>query len=105
MKYNKALFPIAFLIFICLFATSVFCSEINGWVKSETCWVVKEPSKDAKIIGIILKKAAVTVEDVGNGWAKIIFAPVRDPQTGKYIDCTGCYIQRSNVTTVVPGKW
>ncbi|WDN87806.1 hypothetical protein BuS5_00774 [Desulfosarcina sp. BuS5] len=105
MKYNKALFPIAFLMFISLFANSVFCSEISGWVKSETCWVVKEPSKDAKIIGIILKKAAVTVEDVGNGWAKIIFAPVRDPQTGKYIDCTECYIQRSNVTTVVPGRW
>jgi len=105
MKHHKALFPIALLIFISLFANVVFCSEINGWVKSETCWVVKEPSKEAKIIGIILKKAAVTVEDVGNGWAKIIFAPVRDPETGKYIDCTGCYIQRNNVTTVVPGKW
>ena len=105
MKYRKALFPIAFLIFIGPFANAVFCSEINGWVKSETCWVVREPTKEAKIIGIILKKAAVTVEDVGNGWAKIIFAPVRDPETGKYIDCTGCYIQRSNVTTVIPGKW
>lgn len=105
MKYHKALFLIPVVIFISLFADAVFCSEINGWVKSETCWVVREPSKDAKIIGIILKKAAVTVEDVGNGWAKIIFAPVRDPETGEYIDCNGCYIQRGNVTTVVPGRW
>jgi len=50
MKYRKALFPIAFLIFIGPFANAVFCSEINGWVKSETCWVVKEPSKEAKIM-------------------------------------------------------
>jgi len=105
MKIQRIILLVAALLVVTFFGTSVFCSEINGWIKSETCWVVKKPSKDTKIVGIILRKAAVTVEDVGNGWAKIIFAPVRDPQTGKYIDCRGCYIQKSDVTTVVPGKW
>ena len=105
MKIRKFFFFSAVLLIIVLFCLPAFCTELNGWIKSETCWVVKKPSDNAKVIGIILKKAAVTVENVGNGWAKIIFAPIRNMQTGKYIDCNECYIRRENITTVVPGKW
>ncbi len=73
--------------------------------KGDMCWVVKSPSVDATVIGIILKKAAVTVEGVGDGWLRIIFAPVRNPKTGKWIECTGCYIQKENFTTLLPSRW
>lgn len=112
MRGRKLFSSIAFIIFMCFFATSVFCSEISGWVKSETCWVVKEPSKDAKIVGIIKQKAAVTVEDLGNGWAKTIFAPVRNliegrdgMRKGKLYNCDGGYIQTETISTLPPGRW
>ena len=79
-----------------------------GWIKSKTCWVVKTPSKDAKIIGIILYKAAVSVKDAEEGWVQIFAAPVRDPLTLKWLDwkeTNGCYIRKDNVTTIVPGRW
>lgn len=96
-------FPLV-VVLMSLCAFPIFAAEIDGWVKGETCWVVKSPSTDATIVGILKRKAAVTVEDVGNGWLKIVFAPVRDPQTGKFIDCTGCYIQKKNFTSVL-GQW
>ncbi len=82
-----------------------FGQELNGWIRGDMCWVVKTPSGDAKIIGIIKKKAAVSVEDVGDGWLKIVFAPIRDPKSGKWIQCSGCYIKKHNFTTVPPGSW
>lgn len=85
--------------------TPVFCSEYSVWVKSKTCWVVESPSIEAKIVGIILYKASVYVEDAGEGWLKIISAPVRDIDTGDYIECKGCYIRKNDTTTVLPGKW
>jgi uncharacterized protein YgiM (DUF1202 family) len=96
---------IALLLTVCITTTPGFCAELNGWIKGDTCWVVKTPSVKAKIIGMIKKKAAVTVEDAQEGWLKIVFAPVRDPQTGKWIECTGCFIQKSNFTTTLPNKW
>ena len=105
MKCNKALVSAAALIIATLLPISAFCAEISGWIKGETCWVTHEPSLNSEIKGIILQRAAVTVEDIGSGWVKIIFAPVRDPSTGKYIDCSGCYFQKMNMTTVIPGKW
>ena len=84
-----------------VFITPVFSAEIDGWIKGETCWVVKSPSTDATIVGIILKKAAVTVKDAGGGWYQIVWAPVRDPATGKFLenDGAGYYIQKINFTT------
>lgn len=79
--------------------------ELDGWIKGEMCWVVKEPSKDAKIVGIIKRKAAVTVEDAGKGWLKIVYAPVRDPKTGKFIECGGCFIEKGNFTVESPAYW
>ena len=112
MKDGKIFSLISFIMFMSLFATSAFCSEISGWVKSETCWVVKEPSKDAKIVGIIKQKAAVTVEDLGNGWAKTIFAPVRNliedrdgMKKGQLYNCEGCYIQTETISSLPPGRW
>jgi len=112
MKGKTVIFLIAFLMLVSIFAASAFCSEISGWVKSETCWVVKEPSKDAKIVGIIIKKAAVTVEDLGNGWVKTIFAPVRNliegrdgMKEGELYNCNGCYIEKKNISTIPPGRW
>lgn len=96
---------------LCIF---LFCivdlslsSEISGWVKSETCWVTERPSTKAQIIGIILRKSSVMVKDVGRGWARIVFAPVRDPQTGKYLNCANraCYIRKRDITTIPPGRW
>jgi hypothetical protein len=94
-----------FLVVATLTTSPAFCAPYSGWVKGETCWVVKEPSIESRIVGIIVQKASVKVDDVGEGWLKIIFAPVRDPETGKFIDCSGCYIQKKDVTTVIPGKW
>lgn len=96
--------------FICLFlliGSNAFGAELNGWIKVDIypCWVVKSPSMNSPIIGIINKKAAVTVEKAEKGWLKIIFAPIRDPKTGKWIECTGCYIQESNFTTELPNRW
>ena len=90
-----------------LFSLSAFSAETNGWIKTDTCWVVKKPTKDAKIVGIILKGAAVAVEDIGKGWAKIVHAPIRDPKTQKYVECEGCYIEIKNFTTERPfrGRW
>lgn len=86
-------------------AATAFCAESDGWIKSEKCWVVKTPSGKGKIIGIIKRKAAVTVEDAGDEWLKIVFAPVRDiNNTGKWLECKGCYIQKSSFTTVFPRK-
>ena len=84
---------------------TAFCAEKDGWIKGDTCWVVKTPSRDAKIVGIIKKKAAVTVETARTGWLRIVFAPVRNPQTGKWLECTGCYIEESNFTTTLPNRW
>ncbi|MBI5017341.1 MAG: hypothetical protein HZB55_17880 [Deltaproteobacteria bacterium] len=81
-------------------------SDYSAWVKSETCWVVRKPSTDAKIIGIIVPKASVQVEDAGNGWLKLVFAPVRDPNTSKFIDCSNkCYIRKADTTRTPPGQW
>ena len=103
MLTQRSVATVLFLILtICIVTKTAFCSESDGWIKSDTCWVVKTPSTKAKIVGIILKKAAVTVEDAGGGWLKIVFAPVRDPKTGNWIECTGCYIQKSNFTTTFP---
>ncbi len=96
---------IALLLTVFIVTTSAFCAELNGWIKGDTCWVVKTPSVNAKIVGIIKKKDAVTVEDAEKGWLKIVFAPVRDPQTGQWVECTGYYIQKSNFTTTLPNKW
>ncbi len=104
MRFTKLISILIVLIPITMLVPSAFCAEIDGWIKSETCWVVKSPSTDSLIVGIILKKAAVTVTDAGNGWLKIVFAPVRNPTTWKFIDCTGCYIQKKNLTTVL-GQW
>jgi hypothetical protein len=93
---------IAILMF--LYAFPVFAFEIEGWVKGDICWVVKEPSEKSTIVGFLKRKAAITVEDLGNEWLRIVFAPVRDPKTGKFIDCAGCYIQKENFTTVL-GQW
>lgn len=95
---------ILLLIFL-LISSLVYGQELNGWIKSDTCWVVRKPSGDATAIGIIRKKAHVTVKDVGGGWLKIIFAPIRDPLTGKWLQCTGCFIQKINFTTQLPSKW
>jgi len=78
--------------------------DIDGWIKSDTCFVANAPRGSAKVVGIIKKKAAVTVQDVGGGWLKIVYAPVRDINTGKYIDCKGCYIKKDTLTTKL-GRW
>jgi len=109
----KKLFLLIVFSMITLFPPYAFSSEvISGWVKSETCWVVKKPSKDAKIVGIIKQKAAVTVEDLGNGWAKTIFAPVRNlidgrdgMKEGQLYNCDSCYIQLKDISTLPPGRW
>ena len=96
----------ALLLTVSIAIAPVFCDELSGWIKGDTCWVIKAPSADSKIIGIIKKKAAVTVEDAEDGWLKIVFAPVReDSKTEKWIECTGCYIQEKNFTTTLPNKW
>ena len=109
---GKKLFLSIVFSLIILFPTYALSAEVSGWVKSETCWVVKKPSKDAKIVGIIKQKAAVTVEDFGNGWAKTIFAPVRNlidgrdgMKEGQLYNCAGCYIQMKDISTFPPGRW
>jgi hypothetical protein len=80
-------------------------SGIDGWIKGEECWVTKTPGAEATIVGIIMRKSAVTVTDIGNGWLKIVSAPVINPKNGKFIDCADCYIKKNNFTTLLPGKW
>lgn len=80
-------------------------TTLNGWIKGDICWVVKTPDTKSPIVGIISKKAAVTVNETGEPWLKIIFAPIRDPKTGKWIECSGCYIKKDNFTTTIPTRW
>jgi hypothetical protein len=103
MSFMKSI-VIALLLTVFI-TTTGFCAELNGWIKSYKCWVVKTPTVKAKIVGIIKRKAAVTVKEVQDGWLKIVFAPVRDPKTGKWVKCTGCFIQKSDFTTTLPNKW
>lgn len=102
MAYLKSIILSTLLLFLAVPAIS---AELNGWIKGESCWVVKSPDSKAPIIGIIKKKAAVTVEKAGQGWLKIIFAPIRDPKSGKWIECKECYIQEFNFTTKTPNRW
>ena len=102
--FRKYIIAIAFFALL-IVPLSAFCTEIHGWIKTDTCWVVKAPSPVAKIVGIIKKKAAVTVEVSESEYLKIVFAPVRDPQTRKWVDCKECYIEKSNFTTSLPNKW
>ena len=94
---------IAILVF-CLIASPIFAEEIHGWVKSDTCFVVKAPSADEVPVGFILRGAAVTVKDAGDRWFKIVYAPVRDIHTKSYIDCNGCYILKEGFTTKIQDR-
>ena len=112
MNIKRSIIYFSIFMRFIFFATLAFSSEISGWVKSETCWVLKEPKKDAKIVGIIKQKAAVTVENLGNGWGKTIFAPVRNliegrdgRKRGQLYNCEGCYIELQNISTAPPGMW
>jgi hypothetical protein len=84
--------------------TSAFSSELDGWIKSQTCWVVKKPSKKASIVGLIKYKSACTVKDAGGEWYEIVFAPVRDPKTGKFLPNSGShlFIQKSDFANIIP---
>ncbi len=112
MKCKAVLFITTLMITANLFTTSVFCAEMTGWIKSETCWVAVAPDKYAKTIGILRQKAVVTVEDLGNGWVKTINAPVRNVipgrdglKDGELYNCTDCYIEKKNISTLPPGRW
>jgi hypothetical protein len=61
MRHNNVL---VIILAILSFSTSAFCGEISGWVKTDKCIVTERPSGDSKVLGIIKKKAAVTVEDL-----------------------------------------
>ena len=102
---KKWLAPLALILGIGCFLTPAFGKEITGWIKSEACSVYEKPATESKTIGTIKQKAAVTVEDAGSGWMKILFAPVRDPKTGNYIDAKAHYIQKRDMTEVDPCKW
>lgn len=106
LRKNRIIF-ISVLLAISFFYTSAFCSEIDGWIKSQTCWVAKTPSTEAKIVGIIKYKSACTVKDVGGDWYKIVFAPARDPKTGKFLKNSGAglYMQKNHFTDIVPNRW
>jgi hypothetical protein len=112
MKTDKILLTIFLLLLISCLSTPAYCQEISGWIKSTTCWVTEKPQDTAQIIGIIKQRASVTVEDKGNGWAEIIFAPVRNlipgrngMKEGKLFMGAGYYIKKNNITNVPPGKW
>ena len=112
MKIKKLSFSIIFILLTLTFIPPVFCAELDGWIKSKTCWVVERPSKDAKVIGIIKWKAAVTIEDLGNGWARTIYAPVRNLINGykgmkmdELYNCKDCYIEIKNFSTLPPNRW
>lgn len=98
-----------FILFVFLISAvaNAASSEIDGWIKSETCWVVKNSSKDATIVGIIKYKAACTVEDTEGSFYKIVWAPVREPSTGKFLDNNGrgYFILKKDFTTVLPKNW
>ena len=108
---KKAIIPVILVSMVmCVFLSvtrPVFCFDYTVWIKSTTCWIVGEPNIDAVIVGIILQKSAVQVEDASNGWLKIVdpFAPCKDPQTSEFIDCKGYYIQKNDTTTIPPGRW
>ena len=105
MKIKSWLVPLALISWIGCCLTPAFCSEINGWIRSETCSVYEKPAKESRMVGTIKQKAAVNVEEAGSGWMKILFAPVRDPKTGNYVDAKAHYIQKSDMTDRDPCTW
>jgi hypothetical protein len=105
VKVKTWLIAVAAVVMVGLLLGPAVCAEMSGFIKGDRCLVVEKPGNEAKVVGTILKKAAVTVEDAGGGWLRIIFAPVRDPQTKEYIDGKGYYIRKVDWTTVDPCKW
>ncbi|MBN1105853.1 MAG: hypothetical protein JXL84_20760 [Deltaproteobacteria bacterium] len=105
MKVKTCVISIAVIAMIGLLPGSALCAELSGWIKGDQCQVVEEPDNQARVVGRILKKAAATVEDTGDGWLRIIFAPVRALQGKEYIDGRGYYIRKADWTAVDPCKW
>jgi len=105
VKAKTWLIAVGTVVMVGLFLGSAVSSEMSGFIKGAQCLVVEKPDKADKVVGTILKKAAVTVEDAGDGWLRIIFAPVRHPETKEYIDGKGYYILKTDWTTVDPCKW
>ena len=104
MKKKTALFT-ALVLLALAGAVLAGAKEYNGWVLSNMCWVTKSPSDKAPIEGIIKQGAAVAAEESGKDWVKIIFAPIRDMKTGKYLTTGVFYTKKEYLTTVSPGQW
>lgn len=105
-NYKRILLILTLTLFI--FTPASYADNIaewDGWVKGERCWVVEAPNKEAAIIGILKKKAVITVSNVDSEWVRVVYAPVRDMQTGEFIECDECYIQKKNLTDIPPWKW
>lgn len=105
MKIGKWWVPLFLIAVVGCLVTPAAGSEIYVWVKSDRCSVYEKPTRDSGVVGTIRQKAAVTVEDAGSGWVKILFAPVRDLKTGNFIDGTARYIQKSDLTDVDACHW
>jgi hypothetical protein len=105
VKVKTCMIAVAALVMVGLLVMPAFCGEMSGWIKGDQCMVVEKPGNEGKVVGTILKKAAVTVEDAGEGWLRVVFAPVRHPQTKEYIEGKGYYIRKADWTTVDPCKW
>lgn len=96
---KRFLFVVLFFVLMTLPAFG----EKNGWIASPNCFVTREPSGSSVVVGFIVYRAAVTVEDAGNGWLRIVFAPVRDHQMN-FMDCKGCYIRADDFSLSLPPK-
>jgi hypothetical protein len=88
-----------------LSVTPAFGGEYYAWIRTEKCSVYEKPTRDSGVVGMIRQKAAVTVEEAGSGWVRILFAPVRDLKTGNFIDGSGRFIQKSDLTDVDACHW
>jgi len=105
MKVRKWWVPLVLIAWVGCLLTPALGSETSVWVRSDRCSVYEKPTRDSGTVGMIKQRAAVTVEDAGSEWVKILFAPVRDLKTGSFIDATARYIQKSDLTDVDPCKW
>jgi len=105
MKVRSRFALAALFLSLFFFAAPALCSELSVFAKGDPCHVFERPDQTAKVTGVIKRKAAVTATDVGGGWLKIEFAPVRDLKTGDYIEGKGRYIRKSDVTSLDPCKW
>jgi sRNA-binding carbon storage regulator CsrA len=80
----------------------------DGWIR-HTSLVYTSKDTKSKPIGYLAQPASVGVAADGSGWLRLIYGPVRDATTKKFLTLAETpkelYIVEKNFTDIIPAKW